>query len=42
MMFKNLIGTIMEVYVNNMLVKSKKSGDHIEDLNQMFNVLQKY
>ena len=29
----------MELYVNNMLVKSKIAGDHIEYLNQIFNIL---
>ena len=32
-MFKDLIGKSMEVYVNDMLVKSKMAGDHIEHLN---------
>ena len=32
----------MEVYVDDMLVKSKMVGDHIEHLNQMFNMLRKY
>ena len=42
MMFNDLIGTIIEVYVDDMLVKSKKAGDYVEDLNQMFNILRKY
>ena len=29
MMFKNLIGKTMEAYVDDMLVKSKMTGDHI-------------
>ena len=28
--FKDLIGKSMEVYVDDMLVKSKTTGDHIE------------
>ena len=32
----------MEVYVDDMLVKSKIEGNHIEHLNQMFNILQMY
>ena len=32
----------MEVYVDDMLVKSKLARDHIQDLNQMFKVLCKY
>ena len=39
MMFKDLIGKSMEVYVDNMLVKSKIAGDHVEHLKQMFNIL---
>ena len=38
-MFKDLIGKSMEVYVDNMLVKSKMVGGHIENLNQLFNIL---
>ena len=41
-MFKDLTGKSMEVYVDDMLVKSKTTGDHIEHLNQMFNILRKY
>ena len=41
-MFKYLIGKSMEVYIDDMLVKSKTVGDHIEHLNQMFNILRKY
>ena len=40
--FKDLIGKSMEVYVNDMLVKSKIAGNHREYMNQMFNILQKY
>ena len=32
----------MEVYVDDMLVKSKKAVDHIEHLADMFAVLRKY
>ena len=42
MMFKYLIGNKMEVYVDNMLVKSKIVGDHMEHLRQMFVILRKY
>ena len=38
-MFKDLIGKSMEVYMDDMLVKSKTTGDHIGHLNQMFNIL---
>ena len=42
MMFKDLIGKTMEVYVEDMLVKSKMAGDHVEHLWQSFSILQKY
>ena len=32
-MFKHLIEKSMEVYVDDMLVKSKTAGDHIKHLN---------
>ena len=32
-MFKDLIGKSLEVYVDDMLVKSKTAGDDIEHLN---------
>ena len=41
-MFKDLIRKSIEVYVDDMLVKSKAIGNHIERLNQMFNILWKY
>ena len=42
MMFKDLIGKPMEVYVDDMLGKSRMGRDHVEHLRQMFNVLRKY
>ena len=42
MMFKDLISRSMEVYVDNILVKSKMVGNHVEHLKQMFNILLKY
>ena len=41
-MFKDLIGKSMEVYVDDMLVKSKMARDYAKHLNQMFRILQKY
>ncbi|KAL0294002.1 UNVERIFIED_CONTAM: Retrovirus-related Pol polyprotein from transposon.6 [Sesamum radiatum] len=32
----------MEVYVHDMLIKSKKSYDHVKDLNETFAVLRRY
>ena len=40
--FTDLIGKSMEVYANNMLVKSKIARNHKEYLNQMFNIIRKY
>ena len=34
-MFEDLIGKSMEVNVDDMLIKSKMVGDHIEHLNQI-------
>ena len=42
MMFKNLIWKTMEVYMDDMLVKSKVAGDHMGHLRQMFAILKKY
>ncbi|XP_074342823.1 uncharacterized protein LOC141680518 [Apium graveolens] len=42
MMFKNQIGRTMEVYVDDKLVKSKKTNDHIRHLMEMFNILRKF
>ena len=36
MMFKELIEKTMEVYVDDMLVKSKQVVDHVRDLEEMF------
>ena len=42
MMFKVYLGHTMEVYIDDMLVKSKRSVDHIDHLKQAFEVLCKY
>ena len=41
-MFKNLIGKIIEVYVDDMLVKSRAVKAHMDHLEQMFSILRKY
>ncbi|KAL0453505.1 UNVERIFIED_CONTAM: Retrovirus-related Pol polyprotein from transposon gypsy [Sesamum latifolium] len=41
-MFKNQIGTTMEVYVDDMLVKSLKGDNHLSDLTQAFEVMRGY
>ena len=40
--FKEQIGRNMEVYVDDILVKSKSSMNHIADLEETFCALQKY
>ena len=40
--FANLIGKTMEVYVDDMLVKSLKKEDHVIDLRELFTLLWKY
>ena len=39
-MFKDLIGKTMEVYVDDMLVKSRAVADHVDYLGQMFSILR--
>ena len=40
--FSNLIGRIMEVYEDDMLVKSLKKEYHVTDLWEMFTLLRRY
>ena len=40
--FASLINKTMEVYIDDMLVKSLKKEDHVTDLQEMFALLQKY
>ena len=42
MMFRDQIGKIIEVYVDDMLVKSKNDDDHVKHLGEMFAVLKNY
>ena len=41
-MFADQLGKTMEVYVDDMLVKSKRSEDHVDDLRAAFRILRKY
>ena len=41
-MFKDLIGKTMEVYVDDMLVKSRVAGDLVDHLGQLFEILGRY
>ena len=42
MMFKEQIGRTMEVYVDDMLIKSKTAADHVVHLSETFVVLRRY
>ena len=41
-MFHNQIGKNVEVYIDDMLVKSKGEDNPLKDLEEMFNTLRKY
>ncbi|KAL2241094.1 UNVERIFIED_CONTAM: Retrovirus-related Pol polyprotein from transposon [Sesamum indicum] len=41
-MFGDLLGKTMEVYVDDMLVKSRRSQDHLEDLSQAFSIMRSH
>ena len=40
--FKDLISKTIEVYVDDMLVKSKVAEDHMTHLGEMFSMLRRY
>ena len=41
-MFSKQIGLKMKVYIDNILVKSKKAQLHLDDLRETFDTLRKY
>ena len=41
-MFSKQIGRNVEIYVDDMLVKSKTNIEHLDDLRETFETLQKY
>jgi hypothetical protein len=41
-MFLDQIGKNIEVYINDMLIKSKEEDDHLKDLEETFKTLRKY
>ena len=41
-MFQDKIGRTVEVYIDDMMVKSKQEGRHIEDLQGAFEVLRQH
>jgi len=40
--FKDLIGSTMEVYVDDMLVKSVQRTDHLQHLDKVFDLFRQY
>ena len=40
--FKSLLGNNMEIYIDNMVVKSKKVSEHLGDLQVVFEILRSY
>lgn len=41
-MFKEKLGDAMEVYIDDMVVISKNTGDPFQDLQEAFDILDKY
>ena len=41
-MFAHQIGRNVQVYVDNMLVKSQRNDDHLDDLRETFDTLHSY
>ena len=41
-MFANQIGRNVQVYVDNILVKSQREEDHLKDLEETFSTLRSY
>ena len=39
-MFKDQIKDIVEVYIDDMVVKSKRSGEHVSNLVRVFDILR--
>ena len=42
MMFKEQIGNIMEIYMDDMLIKSKIAADHVAHFSDTFTILRRY
>ena len=41
-MFEKHIGSTMEVYIDDMVVNSKKAKNHVKDLKEAFSILKQY
>ena len=39
-MFKELIGKTMEVYIDDMVVKTREEGEHAHDLQGVFDIFE--
>jgi hypothetical protein len=42
LLFKGLLGRVMEAYIDDMVAKSKDAADHIRHLSEIFSVLKKF
>lgn len=41
-MYKHQLGKIIEVYIDHIVIKSKKAENHLEDLEETFNILDPF
>ncbi len=41
-MFAELLGKTVEVYIDDMIIKSTKSSDHVQDLRQVLDILRRH
>ena len=41
-MFELILGKTMDVYIDDMVVKSKEELDHIRDMTEVFTILKRY
>ena len=41
-MFRDMIGCTVEIYIDDMMVKSKQEKGHVGDLEEVFEVLQRH
>lgn len=41
-MFTNKIGSMVEVYIDDMVVKSRENQRHVKDLNESFEILKRH
>ena len=41
-MFESQLGKNIEIYIDDMVVKSKVESDHVDDLGNIFDILKRY